>query len=85
MLPIYLQAGTVAIYGIGEYVGVSGITPNDAQVFRLGMIYQSWDNTMVGKSVMFRDADVTCRLAYADYPYTIVMQAKLTATEMPSE
>jgi hypothetical protein len=84
-LPIYLQAGTVSIYGLGDYVGVSDITPADQQVFRIGTVYQSWDNSsIVGQSVMFREADVTCRLAFNDYPYTVVHQAKLVATEIPT-
>lgn len=83
-IPVYLNLGFVAIYGSGTTTSINGITVTPNQ-FKFGSIYgfgpQDHSPLVVGSIVMFREADVTCRLAFDTVPFTIVEQAKLVITE----
>jgi len=82
---MYLPQGWVSLYGLGSETGVSGLVP-DNTIFRFATIYNvgSGDNinAEVGTSVMFNNNDVICRLAWNNWPYTIIEQAKLAGTEI---
>lgn len=83
-LPIALPQGYVLIYGEGTQTGISGIVPNNSNI-RFGEIYQVWagGQTFVyeGTSVMFEEKNVLCRLAWNNWPYTMIEGAKLAGTE----
>ena len=86
-LPIFLPNGYIAVYGAGSTVspsGISNITPQG--VMRWGSVYQVWagGETYVygGDSVMFKETDVFCRLAYNTIPYTI-LPARLVTVQEP--
>lgn len=80
-LPIFLPYGLVSIYGIGSSVGVGDIVPPEGYLFgNIDQISQYnivW--AKVGDNVLFRDAEVECRLAYPpdNTSYTLVQEAKL--------
>ena len=82
-VPIYLGLGMVSIYGVGTTRSIHGITVTPNR-FKFGTIYQISDtvtNNFVGDFVMFKEADVTCRLAVGGVPYTIIEGARLVITE----
>ncbi len=88
-LPIVLPTGYVLIYGEGMTRTNTGGTSkivSDNDVFRFGTIYQSWagsGNSFIYGSglVMFNNLDVTSRLLYNNFPYTLIHAAKLAITE----
>ena len=82
-LPVYMGLQFVSIYGFGTTTSLNSIvvTPNQ---FKFGTIYQIGNNSQiwhVGDRAMFKESDVTCRLAYRGVPYTIVEEAKLVLSE----
>lgn len=82
---MYLPAGWASLYGIGSEVGFSGLVPDNTK-FKFASIYSLGDGdglAQVGDSVMFNEEDVICRLAWNNYPYTMIQQAKLAGTEAP--
>lgn len=83
-LPVYLNLGQVAIYGVGTPASINGITVSPNQ-FKFGSIYgfgpQDQGNFDVGSIVMFKETDVVCRLTYRTVPFTIVGQATLVLQE----
>lgn len=84
-VPITLQEGQVLIYGRGTLEGFSGLQAEN-QIVKFGTIYQIWDGGEVfiygGQSVFFNEKDVICRLAYNNYPYTLIEVAKLAGSEI---
>ncbi len=83
-LPIVLQYGYVAVYGLGTEAGVSGVTPtNNTWVF--GNIYQismygingQLAGSYVGSHVVFRQQDSQLAIQWNGWPYTIIEQDKL--------
>lgn len=82
-LPVYLGLGLVSIYGPGTTASIHGFTATPNR-FKFGTIYQIADNitnNFVGDRVMFKEDDVTCRLAVGGVQYTFVEGAKLVITE----
>ena len=88
MLPIYLPYNIVSIYGIGTNIGVSGITQpqgylwgNVETVSQYGIVWAA-----PGDSVLFKDSDVECRLAYPtdNTSYTLIAEVKLVCREYPA-
>ncbi len=84
-VPITLQEGQVLIYGNGTEQGFSGLVPSNS-VVKFGTIYQIWDGGEVfiygGSSVFFNEKDVVCRLAYNNYPYTLIEVARVAGSEI---
>ena len=75
--------GMVSIYGLGTTTSINQmtVTPNK---FKFGTIYQIGDavtNNFIGDRVMFKEVDVTCRLAVGGISYTIIEGAKIVVTE----
>lgn len=84
-LPASLGEGVVAVYGNGVNIGMANMIPQRGNV-KFGTIYQVGDvtpRTRIYDSVMFREQDVICRLAWDTQIYTIVEEAKLVLTERP--
>ena len=86
-LPIVLPTGYIAVYGTGTTVSPSGIGNIDPSgIMRWGTVYQIWDGGAPfiygGDSVMFKETDVTTRLAYGGIPYTIVPARLATVQEV---
>lgn len=83
-LPIILQNGYILIYGLGNPTGISGLVPNDLNV-KYGTVYQIWNGGELfiypNQSVLFKEQDVYCRLAWAAWPYTLIQVAKLAGIE----
>ena len=82
-LPVYMGLQFVSIYGLGTTTSLNNITVTPNQ-FKFGTIYQIGTNAQiwhVGDRVMFKEADVTCRLAYRGVPYTVIEEAKLVLAE----
>lgn len=87
-IPAYLPYNIVSIYGIGSSTGISGIVPPQSALF--GVVDQisqygiQW--AKVGDSVLFKEADVECRLAYPtnNSSYTLVPEVKLIIKEYPA-
>jgi hypothetical protein len=83
-LPIDLQYGFVAVYGLGTQTGVSGIVPTDTnwmfgnieQISNYGINMQM-AGAYVGCHVIFREQDAQLAIKYNDWPYTIIEQNKL--------
>ena len=78
----------VSIYGIGAQLGLAGIVQeggylwgNVDAVSQYGITWAS-----PGDSVLFNNADVQCRLAYAtdNTSYTLIAEAKLVCREYPA-
>jgi len=85
-LPFILPNGYVLVYGIGTIASTTGIVPNN-DIFRFGAVSQVWAGGEVfvyaGTSVMFNENDVFCRLAYNNWPYTMIEAARLAGSEEP--
>lgn len=86
-LPIDLPAGIVAIYGMGTKESPSGLTLlNEQSDVRFGYVSQVYSGGAVfvydGDSVMFNNNDVSSRVRYLDYPYTLV-PVRLVTKEQP--
>lgn len=83
-LPIDLQYGYVAVYGLGDITGVSGVIPTDInwvfgnieQVSNYGINAQL-AGSYVGCHVVFRQQDVQLAIKYNEWPYSIIEQDKL--------
>ena len=83
-LPITLQYGYVAVYGLGTTTGVSGIIPTETvwvfgnieQVSMYGIDAQK-AGSYVGCHVVFKQEDAQLAIQYNEYPYTIIEQNKL--------
>ena len=83
-LPITLQYGYVAVYGLGTQTGVSGVVPTDTswlfgnieQVSQYGIDAQL-AGSYVGCHVVFRKDDAQLAIQYNDWPYTIINQENL--------
>lgn len=83
-LPLYLGDGLVAVYGVGSPSDIrNGVVPPEGG--RWGTVYQIWDNGNVGvqlnDTVIFKEKDVVCRLAYTTGIFTIFNQAAIIVTE----
>ncbi len=84
-IPAYLPYGIVSIYGIGSLTGSTGMVIDNS--LRFGTIEQVsqyqiyW--AQVGDSVLFKEADVECRLAYDNSAHTIIPEVKLVLREVP--
>lgn len=81
---MYLPAGWASLYGMGNITGVSGLVPDNIK-FKFATIYNLGDGNgiaQIGDSVMFNEEDVICRLAWNNWPYTMIQQAKLAGTEI---
>lgn len=85
--PMYIPVSWASIYGIGSQTGISGLVPDNTN-FRFGMIYGLGNgdgvDVKVGDSVMFNENDVVCRLAWNNWPYTMIERARLAGVEIPS-
>jgi len=88
-VPIILPVGFILVYGLGVEQSQSGITPENT-VFKFGSVYQIWDGGEVfvygGDSVMFKESDVTCRLAIGTDPnnvYTMIPARLVTREDIP--
>lgn len=83
-LPIDLQYGFVAVYGLGTQAGVSGVVPTDIN-WKFGNIEQisnyginsQMAGSYVGCHVVFREQDAQLAIKYNDWPYAIIEQNKL--------
>jgi len=84
-LPVFLPYNIVSIYGIGSSTGGSGIVPPTGYLFgNIDQVSQYdivW--AKVGDSVLFKDEDIQCRLAYPpdNTSYTLVEEVKLVVKE----
>ena len=87
-IPVYLPYNIVSIYGIGSVVGVNSLVPPAGawwgvidQVSQYGI---EW--AKVGDSVLFKEEDVQCRLAYPpnNASYTLVPEIRLVCKEYPA-
>lgn len=80
-LPFTLQDGYVAIYGRGTTTGVQNFPA--AAGWKFGEVVQMAPDVygLLGESVMFKDIEVRCIIAYQNYPYTLTEKAKLVLTE----
>lgn len=89
-LPIYLIPGDVYIYGLGTDASRSGVLQAVNQEWKFGTIYGSWAGTIgtinaqVGTSVMFNTNDVRLAIKWNGYPYSIINENKIGATEIIS-
>lgn len=85
-LPTILPNGVIAVYGMGGYTSDMGLTVRADSDFRFGHVDKVYDGGAVfvygGDEVLFREADVTYRLIFNDYPYTII-PARLVANQGP--
>lgn len=86
-LPITLASGYVAIYGTGTTQSPSGIANTSADGnIRWGEVYQVWSGgdayVYGGDIVQFDNRQVTSRLLYNDYTYTVV-PARLVTKNNP--
>lgn len=83
-LPITLQYGYVAVYGLGTTSGVSGVIPTDS-IWQFGNIEQvsqygidaQLAGSYVGCHVVFRKQDAQLAIQYNDWPYTVIKQDNL--------
>jgi len=82
-LPIVLTYGYVAIYGAGLAMGVQNFPA--AAGWKFGTVTDEAPDIygLIGKSVMFKETEVRCRISYNNYPYTITAKALLAFTENP--
>ena len=84
--PMYIPVGWASLYGMGSEIGVSGLVPDNTK-FKFAVIYGLGNgdgpDAAVGDSVMFKEDDVICRLAWDNWPYTMIERAKLAGTEIP--
>ena len=85
-LPFYFPYNIVSIYGIGSSVSGSGIVQpanylwgNVDAVSQYGIEWAA-----PGDSVLFKETDIECRLAYAadNTSYTLIAEAKLVGREI---
>ena len=87
-LPIFLPYNIVSIYGIGSGIGLSGIAQPEGYLWgdidAVSQYEIVWASP--GDSVLFKDADVQCRLAYSpdNTSYTLIAEAKLVCREYPA-
>jgi hypothetical protein len=87
-LPIFLPYNLVSIYGIGSEIGLSGITQPPGYLWgNVDAISQygiEWAEP--GDSVLFKNQDVQCRLAYPtdNTSYTLIAEVKLVCREYPA-
>lgn len=85
-LPAFLPYGIVSIYGIGSSMGTTDIVPPPGYLFgNIDAVSQygiQWASP--GQSVLFPDAEIECRLAYApdNTIYTLIEEAKLVCREI---
>jgi len=86
-LPILLPYGFVAVYGIGLSSGYLNPTlATDDTINRFATIYQVGVNmgtSKIGESIVFNSGDAVCRLAWDNYPYTVLPADKIIGTETP--
>lgn len=84
-LPAYLGQGLFSIYGLGNPVGITGLVAPTGFLF--GAVYNAWNGNSelaaAGDSVMFKETDVVCRLAWENGIYTLVETEKIKLTEIP--
>ena len=86
-LPLILPMGFIAVYGTGTTISASGVsntTPDG--ILRWGNIYNVWagGETYIygGDNVMFKETDVTVRLASGSAVYTILPARLVTKEEL---
>lgn len=86
-LPILLPYGFVAVYGTGIAAGVfNPDLATDDTINRFATIYQVGVNmgaSQIGESILFNSGDAVCRLAWDNYPYTVLPSDKIIGTETP--
>lgn len=83
-LPITLQYGYVAVYGLGYETSISGIVPTNSE-WKFGDIYQislyginpQYAGSFVGCHVAFRESEAQLAIQWVDASYTIIEQGKL--------
>lgn len=85
-LPGYLGQGLLSVYGIGSNVGVQGIVAPVGYVFNT--INAIWDGdsiaASVGDSILYKESDVVCILAWDNGKYPLIPVDKIIFTEDPS-
>lgn len=85
-LPIFLPYGIVSIYGIGSGTGLTGIVPPSGFLFGEIDAVSQYEITWAapGQNVLFPNAEVECRLAYAadNTSYTLIAEARLVCYEI---
>lgn len=82
-LPATLSTGIISIYGVGSTIStVSGLVSNPG--FYFGEINQVniYSSYAIGDSVMFPENAINTRVAYSDWPYTIIEEAKIVLIEL---
>lgn len=83
-LPGYLGNNMLSLYGIGTATGVSGIVAPKGFLFStVEQVFNgSSINAEVGSSVLYREADEVCKLAYANAIHVILPVDKIVFTEI---
>jgi len=82
--PILLPYGSIAVYGNGLSMGISGLqTDTTTNVFAtIYFIGQGMDSAVVGNSILFKQSDVVCRLVWDNGIYPIIPSDKILGTEV---
>jgi hypothetical protein len=83
-LPAVLAYGYISIYGNGFTTSQNWGYPAAAG-FRFGVIEQEAQDLygLIGDSVLFKEAEVRCKLSYDNAVHTVVEYAKVVLTENP--
>lgn len=73
-IPITLPSGVIAVYGAGSLTGIQGVVSNEGYLW--GTVNKVFDGGEVfvygGDSILFREEDIVCRLAWDNSPYTLI-------------
>lgn len=81
--PIYLPYGFVGVYGEGLATGGTGLSTTDttnrfATIYFIGV---DMDSGIIGNSILFKQKDEVCILAWDNYPYPVIPADKIIGTE----
>ena len=86
LVPFNVPYGIVAVYGVGNTVGMAGFIPNNidykfATIYKIGNTH---DVTFaIGDSVMWKQHEPECRLAIDNkVTFTIIDQVRLVLKEI---
>ncbi len=82
-LPGYLSEGLFSVYGEFSSVGQNNITaPSNCKFAVIDDVWNGGDiNAQIGQSVLFKEDDVICRLAWDNGTYSLIPVNKILLTE----